>query len=179
MPSRSLFRAHSRNLARVRNARRAALAVVLVGLLIGVPARASESAKGPKTQLWLDVATHAMPGMPNMTSGMGGAAMRMFGGESMQNHYGARALPGPARPIRRHRAAQPAQSRQGSAGPDPAGLQLGNALPLVPPKAPEASQPGGTPQYGMNDGNAKARILIYWGCGLTCVPASRARSSSK
>lgn len=169
MPSRSLFRAHSRNLARVRNARRAALAVVLVGLLIGVPA-ASESAKGPKTQLWLDVATHAMPGMPNMTSGMGGAAMRMFGGESMQNHYGAAHYPG--LPGQYVDIALLNQLNPGKEAQDliPAGLQLGNALPLVPPKAPEASQPGGTPQYGMNDGNAKARILIYWGCGLDVRP---------
>ncbi|UHQ20781.1 hypothetical protein LVB87_06470 [Lysobacter sp. KIS68-7] len=165
MQARTLFRAHHRNLARVRNAKRAALAVLLVGVLIGVPA-ASETAKGPKTQLWLDVATHAMPGMPNMTSGMGGAAMRMFGGEQMQNHYGAAHYPG--LPGRYVDIALLNQLNPGKEAEDlvPAGLQLGKTLPLVPPKSPERAQPGGKTPYGNADGNAKARILIYWGCGL-------------
>jgi hypothetical protein len=47
----------------------------------------------------------------------------------------------------------------------PAGMQLGKTLPLIPPKAAAKSDTGGTP-YGRADGNAKARILIYWGCGL-------------
>ena len=151
----------------IRNTKRALLATALVGALITLPA-ASQSGKLPKTQLWMDVATHTMSGIPGMSEtggGMGGMAMRMFGGESAQNHYGAAQTPG--MPGRYLDVALLNQLNPGAEAEDliPTGMQLGKTLPLVPPKAQEPTQPGGHATPGMNDGNAKARILIYWGCG--------------
>ena len=151
----------------IRNTKRALLATALVGALIALPA-ASQQGKVPKTQLWMDVATHTMsgvPGMSEMGGGVGGMAMRMFGGDAAQNHYGAAQTPG--MPGRYVDVALLNQLNPGAEAEDliPAGLQLGKSLPLLPPKAPEASTPGGKPNYQPADGNAKARILIYWGCG--------------
>ena len=146
-----------------RNTRRAALAVALVGAALALPA-ASQQGKSPKTQLWLDVGTHSMPGMPSMT-GMGGAAMRMFGGDAMQNNYGSArhsGLPGKYVDIALLNQLNPGKEAEDLI---PAGMQLGKTLPLVPPKA-EVKQDLGGSTRGMADGNAKARILIYWGCGL-------------
>jgi len=61
-----------------------AIAVVLVAM----PATAQQASKPPKTNVWMDVATHSMAGMPEM-GGMGKMAMGMFGGGSGQNNYGA------------------------------------------------------------------------------------------
>jgi hypothetical protein len=159
----------SRSFSRLRNAKRAGLAAALTCVLIALPA-ASQQAKGPKTQLWLDVATHSMAGMPDMSSGMGGMAMRMFGGDAAQNHYGGARYAG--MPGRYVDIALLNQLNPGKDAEDliPEGLQLGKSLPLVPPKAAEPTQPGGTPRPGMADGNAKARILIYWGCSATVRP---------
>lgn len=147
----------------LRNTRRAALACAIVGAVIAMPA-VGQGGKQPKTQLWMDVATHSMPGMPSMT-GMGGAAMRMFGGDAMQNHYGSARYAG--MPGRYVDIALLNQLNPGKEAEDlvPAGMQLGKSIPLLPPQ-PAAKPEAGTPTYGMNDGNAKARILIYWGCGL-------------
>ena len=153
----------SRKLMSFRNTRRAALAVAIVGAVLALPA-ASQQGKSPKTQLWLDVGTHAMPGMPSMT-GMGGAAMRMFGGDAMQNNYGSArhsGLPGKYVDIALLNQLNPGKEAEDLI---PAGMQLGKTLPLVPPKA-EVKQDLGGSTRGMADGNAKARILIYWGCGL-------------
>jgi hypothetical protein len=169
MQQRSLFRARTRNVARFRNAKRAGLIVAIAAALLALPV-ASQQAKGPKTQLWLDVATHAMPGMPDMSSGLGGAAARMFGGESMQVHYGSAryaGMPGQYLDIALLNQLNPGKEAEDLI---PAGMQLGKTLPLVPPKAAAPSQPGGPSQYGKADGNAKARILIYWGCGLAVRP---------
>ena len=159
----------SRSIVRLRTAKRAGLATALACILVAVPA-ASQQAKGPKTQLWLDVATHSMAGMPDMSSGMGGAAMRMFGGDAMQNHYGSARYAG--MPGRYVDIAMLNQLNPGKEAEDliPAGMQLGKSLPLLPPKAETPAEPGGTPRTGMADGNAKARILIYWGCSPTVRP---------
>ena len=152
----------------LRNTKRAALVTAIVGALVTLPA-ASQHAKTPKTQLWLDVATHSMAGMPDMSGGMGGMAMRMFGGDAMQNHYGSARHAG--MPGRYVDVALLNQLNPGKEAVDeiPAGMQLGKTLPLLPPKA-EKAVAGGTPTRGMADGNAKARILIYWGCGTTVRP---------
>lgn len=167
--SRSIYRVRARQGARLRNAKRAGLAAAVICVLIALPV-ASQQAKGPKTQLWLDVATHSMAGMPDMSSGMGGMAMRMFGGDAAQNHYGGARYAG--MPGRYVDIALLNQLNPGKDAEDliPAGLQLGKSLPLVPPKAAEPARPGGTTQPGMADGNAKARILIYWGCSATVRP---------
>jgi hypothetical protein len=171
MHHRLLFRAQTRNVARVRNAKRAVIAVVVVAALLALALPvASQQAKSPKTQLWMDVSTHSMAGMPDMSSGMGGVAMRMFGGDVAQNHYGNTrfgGMPGQYLDIALLNQLNPGVEAEDQV---PAGLQLGKVLPLVPPKAVQPSEPGGKYKPGMADGNAKARILIYWGCGTTIRP---------
>ena len=66
-------------------ARTRLLAMAIASFLFA-PAAFAQTA--PKTQLWLDVATHDMAGMPEM-GGMGRAAAGLFGGTGGQNHYGA------------------------------------------------------------------------------------------
>ena len=139
-----------------------------IGLLLALPA-ASQQGKTPKTQLWLDVATHSMAGMPSM-GGLGGAAMRMFGGDAAQNHYGSARYAG--MPGRYLDMALLNQLNPGKEAEDqiPAGMGLGASIPLLPPKAAKPAEPGGNYKAGMADGNAKARILIYWGCGTSVRP---------
>ena len=153
----------------LNNTKRALIAVAIAAALIVVALPvASQQGKVPKTQLWMDVGTHTMagvPGMSEMGGGIGGAAMRMFGGEQMQNHYGSAQTPG--MPGKYVDVALLNQLNPGAEAEDliPAGMQLGKTLPLVPPKANTPTEPGDRTQYKPADGNAKARILIYWGCG--------------
>jgi hypothetical protein len=160
----------SRSIARLHNAKRAGLAGALACILIALPAASQQGKGAPKTQLWLDVATHSMAGMPDMSSGMGGMAMRMFGGDAAQNNYGNTrfaGLPGRYLDIALLNALNPGKDAEDLI---PTGLQLGKSLPLLPPKATQPSEPGGMSRPGMNDGNAKARILMYWGCSTTVRP---------
>lgn len=141
-------------------ARFLSLAVALVAL----PASGQQATKPPKTNVWMDVATHSMAGMPEMGS-MNRMAMGMFGGSRMQNSYGATrfgAMPGQYVDIALLNTLNPGVEAEDRI---PAGLKLGDSLPLVPPKAEVREPTGEMPDGKMQD--AKARILIYWGCGST------------
>ncbi|GAB3753187.1 hypothetical protein [Lysobacter olei] len=134
-------------------------ALVAATCLLAQPA-ASQTSKGPKTQVWMDVATHSMAGMPEL-DGLAGAAMGALGGQGMGNHYGAArhgAMPGRFVDISLWNGAAPGKDAEQHI---PAGLRLGERLPLLPPVAtPRApTQPGGKPQ------DHQSRILVYWGCG--------------
>ena len=59
-----------------------ALATVLA---IALPASSAPPA-GPETQVWIDVATHSMAGMPDLGA-LGGLAGRMMGGEKGPQAY--------------------------------------------------------------------------------------------
>jgi len=123
----------------------------------------------PVAQYWMDVATHAMPGMPEMP-GMG-ALGSMFGGGAAAgaggNHYGnARGMsPGRWLDLALHTRAKPSGSDAAHAVP--AGLRMGPSLPLVPlqPAQPQPTQrePGEWSEEASE--RPKGRILIYWGCG--------------
>lgn len=137
-------------------------AAVTTTLVLALPA-SSAPGKAPPTQLYVDVATHAMPGMPDM-GGLGRFAMGALGGRG-SNSYGQTrfpGLPGQYLDIALLNTLNPGkEAAQGI----PTGLRLGDSLPLVPPKAEPASE-GGRPDYtGRNDGGGQTRILIYWGCG--------------
>jgi hypothetical protein len=123
--------------------------------------------KAPKTQVWMDVATHDMVGMPEM-GGFGRAAMGMFGGRGMQNHYGATRFG--AMPGRYVDIAMLNQLNPGAEAADqvPAGLRMGASLPLLPPPA-DVREPT-APQHDPRMRDAAARILIYWGCGTSVRP---------
>lgn len=142
------------------------LLAVATGLAAALPA-ASQQGQTPPTQLWLDVATHSMPGMPEL-GGLGRAAMGVFGGAAMQNHYGAArvsALPGRYVDIALLNRLNPGVEAEDLI---PAGLKLGKSLPLLPPKAEPKGEPGPSPRPQLQDG--AVRILIYWGCSPTVRP---------
>lgn len=123
-------------------------------LALALPAASQTMKKGPETLLYIDLATHDMPGMPNM------------GGRGGNNTYGATqhpGLPGQYMDVTLRNRLNP-----GGAAADavPAGLRLGDSLPLLAPK-PQKQEPveRGAPQFGGKPPDAAARILIYWGCG--------------
>ncbi len=144
------------------------IAAAVTAVLAGTSASAEQASKPPKTQVWMDVATHSMSGMPEM-GGMGKMAMGMFGGSAMQNSYGATrfgAMPGRYVDIALLNTLNPGVEAEDRI---PAGLKLGQSLPLLPPKADVREPPSGEmPQGRMQD--AKARILIYWGCSDVIRP---------
>jgi hypothetical protein len=143
-------------------------AAAITMVLASPSASGQQAAKPPKTNVWMDVATHSMAGMPEI-GGMGKMAMGMFGGSAMQNSYGATrfgAMPGRYVDIAMLNTLNPGAEAE-DAIPD--GLKLGKSLPLVPPKAEVRDGPSGEmPHDRMRD--AKARILIYWGCGSVVRP---------
>lgn len=123
---------------------------------------ASQSANGKLPQLYIDVATHDMAGMPGM-GGLGRMAMGMFGKSEV--FYGmtrAPGMPGKYMDIALYTGANPAPEA-GQAIPP--GLQLGKNLPLLPPRPQRDAPADGQGYPGIGDGEAKARILVYWGCG--------------
>jgi hypothetical protein len=62
------------------------LAAAIAASLLALPAASQQNA--PKTQVWIDVATHDMAGMPDM-GGMGRFDSGMFGGGGNKVEYGA------------------------------------------------------------------------------------------
>jgi len=133
---------------------------------IAVMPAASQQNKAPKTQVWIDLATHSFAGMPDM-GGMGGLAMNMFGGKRGNNTYGATrygAAPGQYMDIALLNTLKPGVPVEQSI---PSGLKLGKSLTLLPYKE-TPTRPGepGTPEAG-EIRDFKVRILIYWGCGST------------
>lgn len=139
-------------------------AAAVATLALALPAASQTAKKGPETLLYIDLATHDMPGMPSM-GGLGRMAMGMFGGRGGNNTYGSTqhpGMPGQYMDLTLRNSLNP-----GGAAADavPGGLRLGDSLPLLAPK-PQKNEPvERTPQFGGKPPDAAARILIYWGCG--------------
>lgn len=125
---------------------------------------ASRSASNAIPQLYMDVATHDMAGMPAM-GGLGRMAMGMFGGKG-QASYGMTRMPGmPGQylDIALYNGSNPAPEASQAI---PAGLRLGTSLPLLPPPAARApAAPMGDGRGIADGGEHSSRILVYWGCG--------------
>ncbi|MFN3703280.1 hypothetical protein [Thermomonas sp.] len=150
--------------------RRAAPLIALATTLLTLPA-ASQQGKAPPTNLYIDVATHNMAGMPDMGAMMGGL------GGFMARHMGGSGATKPIYPTARnagmsgqfldmalHNALQPGARAQDLV---PDGLRLGKSLNLIP------IEPS-TPTKGDNlDGkvpDVEVKISEYWGCGETVRP---------
>ena len=138
--------------------------------LLGLAASA-QTDKAPPTQLWIDLSTGSMAGMPELDMPMGGGLMGMVGGGrpgmGSNTHYGMARTMGIMPPrvidIALHNSLRPGvEARQAI----PPGMRMGESLPLLPPKAqPTApSEPGELPQE-YEQQKPKGRILVYWGCG--------------
>lgn len=153
--------------------RRTLTFLMVCGFTAGLHA---QTARPPKAQLWLDVSTGSMAGMPemDMPGGMGGALPGMMGGGrgGAPNSYGMargmNVMPPRVIDIAFHNSLKPGAE---AAQAIPPGMRMGESLPLLPLKreaAPRSErEPGEVPQ---DVERPKGRILIYWGCGETVRP---------
>ena len=152
------------------------LAIGCIGI---TTAAVAQNVKPPKVQLWMDVSTGTMAGMPEMDSmpGMAGmmgglmGARGPGGGGNSNTTYGmARSMnimPPRVLDIALHNTRKPGVE---AAQAIPAGMRMGDSLPLVPPKAQvREREPGEMPQEYKPE-TPKGRILIYWGCGEQVRP---------
>ena len=131
------------------------------------------------TQLWVDLSTSTMTGMPEMLQGgVGGMIGGLFGGgrggggSQTYGHASGRfiqqgsgpSLTGAFPPNRVIDLAlyNPRKPGTEAALAIPPTMGMGEQLPLVPPspgfKEPGDSAPGEVPEV-------KGRLLVYWGCG--------------
>ena len=158
------------------------LALSAIGIALASAGAQAQNIKPPKAQLWLDVSTGSMAGMPEieMPAGMGGGMLGgmmggggggMMGGGGSPSSYGqARGMnimPPRVLDIAFYNSLKPGAE---AAQAIPPGMRMGESLPLLPPKPQAASrerEPGDVPQ---DIERPKGRILIYWGCGETVRP---------
>lgn len=141
------------------------LALALAATLVALPA-ASQQGKGPKTQVYIDVATHDFAGMPSL-GGLGGFMMRRMGGDKgPQGYPESRNIPpgtGKFLDIALYNALKPGVEAQQLV---PAGLDVGKSLPLVPP-VPGSRAPTG---YEGKPVDVDVTMYQYWGCGAAVRP---------
>ncbi|MGY0559901.1 hypothetical protein ACW7G2_04155 [Luteimonas sp. A277] len=136
----------------------AALALALAAA--STPAGAQDT----QADLYIDVATHTMPGMGAM-----GALGRFAGAVSGGNaHYGmARhpAMPGRYMDVALYNRSQPGTPAMQAV---PRGLRVGGEIALLPPASRQASNDGGAggpaSHQALADGGPYT-IRYYWGCG--------------
>lgn len=149
-------------------------ACLAAGLCVAAPGAHAQSSKAPKVQLWMDLSTGTMAGMPEMDSlpgggGMfgglmgGGAAQGMGSGNTAYGHARAMSIMPPrVIDIALHNTLRPGVEASQAIPP---GMRMGDTLPLIPPRAqPTQAEPGEVPQEYQQH-QPKGRILLYWGCG--------------
>ena len=133
----------------------------------------AQNTKPPKAQLWMDLSTGTMAGMPEMDMGGGAAAMMggLMGGRGGAGGgnttygmaRGMNIMPPRVLDIALHNRLRPGVEASQAI---PAGMRMGDSLPLVPPKA-EGREPEAGEMPREYKEPPKGRILIYWGCGTT------------
>jgi hypothetical protein len=156
----------------------AALLALGLGALPAAQAQA-QNVKPPKAQLWMDVSTGGMAGMPEMdgSSGMGAMLGGLMGGAG--GGAGGNATYGMARgmTIMPPRVLDIALYNRLKPGVEaaqliPSGMRMGDKLPLLPPPPAQPvkeREPTEVPQEYQREA-PKGRILIYWGCGAEVRP---------
>lgn len=126
--------------------------------------------KPPVAQLWIDVATHTMPGMPDMPAMPAGLGS-LFGGGQGSNAFGNTRGMTPGRFADIAFVTQRKPGGTEATQTVPAGTGLAPSLPLVPVKAePRGPASPGTPGEPGEFDQPKGRLLFYWGCGETVRP---------
>ena len=154
-------------------------ACLAAGLCIASLGAQAQNTKPPKVQLWMDLSTGTMAGMPEMDSlpggggmlgglmgGMGGGAQgRAGGGNTAYGHARAMSIMPPrVIDIALHNTLRPGVEASQAIPP---GMRMGESLPLIPPRAqPTQTEPGEVPQEYQQH-QPKGRILLYWGCGAS------------
>lgn len=129
----------------------------------------SQVVKQPIAQLWMDVATITMPGMPQMP-GMNplGGMFGGGGGGGGGNAFGHTRGMSPGRYVDIALFTQRKPSGTEATQAVPAGTGLAPSIPLVPPRA--ESKPQSVDREPEDFERPKGRILFYWGCGETVRP---------
>ena len=147
--------------------RRHALYLAFAATLVALPA-SSQQNKNPPTNLYIDVLTHNMAGMPDMGGMMGGLggfmARRMGGADTGKPTYPttrAGGMTGQYLDIALHNSLKPGIE---AADQIPGGLKLGKSLTLIPID-PSKPTEGSTPPGKIPDVTIK--ITEYWGCGAS------------
>ncbi len=151
-------------------------AIALLILAAGCAGALAQNVKPPKAQLWIDVSTGTMAGMPelDMAGGMGGALAGMMGGgrAGAPTAYGlARGMnvsPPRVLDIAFHNSLKPGVE---AAQAIPPGMRMGESLPRLPPRP--AAAPAREREPGDVSGEVqrpKGCILVYWGCGEAVRP---------
>lgn len=146
----------------------APLAVAVVLAIGVVPPAGSAPPPAPPTQVWIDVATHDMAGMPDMGA-MGGAgrlAMKMMGGDQTRPVFPTTERPGATGrylDVAVYNRLKPGVQVQDAA---PSGLGLGD-LVLLPPPPNGPRHDGETPQ---DPPDVEITVREYWGCGAQVGP---------
>ena len=147
--------------------RRHALYLAFAATLVALPA-SSQQNKNPPTNLYIDVLTHNVAGMPDMGGMMGGLggfmARRMGGADTGKPTYPttrAGGMTGQYLDIALHNSLKPGIE---AADQIPGGLKLGKSLTLIPIDPTKPTQ-GSTPPGRIPDVTVK--ITEYWGCGAS------------
>jgi len=141
-----------------------ALAVATVAAL---PASSAPS-QVPETNVWIDVATHNMVGMPDMGA-LGGLAARMGGGMDGNMIYpttGAAGTSGQYLDVAMHNTLNPGVEAQHAI---PGGMKLGKSLPLIASPRQETTHEY-EPTLPHKIPDAEVTYLEYWGCGASVRP---------
>ncbi|RZA19892.1 MAG: hypothetical protein EOP93_07490 [Lysobacteraceae bacterium] len=152
--------------------RRHLLFIALTTVLAALPASGQKAAKAPPTNLFIDVSTQSMAGMPDMGGMMGGLggfmARRMGGADTSKPTYpttrGTGGLGGQYLDIALHNALKPGVEAQELI---PGGLNMGKSLTLIPIE-PSTPSKGDTPPGKIPD--IEVKISEYWGCSATIRP---------
>ena len=152
-------------------------ALLALGCCTVASAALAQTTRPPKAQLWLDLSTGSMAGMPEidlpqgmsgmlggMTGGRGGAA---GGNTSYGMARGMNIMPPRVLDIALYNSLKPGVPAEQAIPP---GMRMGERLPLLPPQAQAVreTEPGEVPQEYRE--TPKGRILIYWGCGAEVRP---------
>jgi len=137
-----------------------------------LPAAQAQNVKPPKAQLWMDVSTGGMAGMPDMDSGVGAMLGGMMGGGNNTTYGMARGMsfmPPRVLDIALYNRLKPGVE---AAQLIPPGARMGDKLPLLPPPPAQPvkeTEPSEVPEEYKRE-TPKGRILIYWGCGAEVRP---------
>ena len=149
------------------------LGAALLALGFGtLPAAQAQNVKPPKAQLWMDVSTGGMAGMPDMDSGVGAMLGGMMGGGNNTTYGMARGMsfmPPRVLDIALYNRLKPGVE---AAQLIPPGARMGDKLPLLPPPPAQPvkeAEPSEVPEEYKRE-TPKGRILIYWGCGAEVRP---------
>ncbi len=134
-----------------------------LALAVAVALPLSASAQEKPANLYIDVATHSMPGMPGLGV-FGRLPGAMSGGGTsygMTQHPG---MPGKYMDVALHNTRLPGRPAEQAV---PRGLGLGSSIDLLPPtqKNSQHGDNDGGAGVGLADGNGTFKIRYYWGCG--------------